>query len=504
MPAELQGEAVSKKLVELNPGFDGKLTPVVQGNFVKVLTVSSGHVSDLSPIRALVELTHLDCQSNSPNGLLSDLSPLSGMSLTVLDIQQTQVANLSPLKGMPLTRFDCTGTKVIDFTPLMGMPLIHLGCGSDLLSSLSSLKGIQLTSIRLGGSRVTDLSPLKGMPLDIVNLAYMPHLHDLSPLKGMQLTRLACQAAKVADLSPLEGMPLTYLNLLENPVSDLSPLKNLPLKELAFDFKLERDTELLRSIKTLETINGKPTTVFWKEVEEQQKGKKLGFQMPGFDQWAKNVQAMPAEKQVEAVSEKFVELNPGFNGKMTGWDGKDQPKIENGIVTEIRFVTDNVTDISPVRALVGLHALDCSGSTSGKGHLTSLGAIGDLKLKLLQIANNPELADLSPLRGMSLTVLACQGTRVSDLSPLTGMPLSDLRCFDTKVSNLLPLARLPLTNLDCGNTSVTDLLPLAECAKLQTLTLFRCKVTPAGVAALQTALPNCEIRWNDPAKLKSK
>ena len=50
-------------------------------------------------------------------------------------------------------------------------------------------------------------------------------------------------------------------------MSDLSPLKGMPLKELGCDFKPERDAEILRSIKTLETINGKPAAEFWKEFE---------------------------------------------------------------------------------------------------------------------------------------------------------------------------------------------------------------------------------------------
>ena len=33
------------------------------------------------------------------------------------------------------------------------------------------------------------------------------------------------------------------------------------------DFKFERDAEILRSIKTLETINEKPAAQFWKEAE---------------------------------------------------------------------------------------------------------------------------------------------------------------------------------------------------------------------------------------------
>ena len=62
------------------------------------------------------------------------------------------------------------------------------------------------------------------------------------------------------------------------------------------------------------------------------------------DAWLKQVAALPAEKQVEAVAAKLKELNPGFDGKVTH-------KIEGGVVTELSFVTDKVTDISPVRAL---------------------------------------------------------------------------------------------------------------------------------------------------------
>jgi hypothetical protein len=59
-------------------------------------------------------------------------------------------------------------------------------------------------------------------------------------------------------------------------MADLSYLRGMALKEIHLDFKPFRDTELLHSIKTLKTINGKPAAEFWKEVEEKQKGKKPG------------------------------------------------------------------------------------------------------------------------------------------------------------------------------------------------------------------------------------
>ena len=70
------------------------------------------------------------------------------------------------------------------------------------------------------------------------------------------------------------------------------------------------------------------------------------------DAWLKQVAALPAEKQVEAVVKKLKELNPDF-------DGKVKPKIDQGVVTEFSFDTDDVTDISPVRVLAGLKSLSC-------------------------------------------------------------------------------------------------------------------------------------------------
>jgi hypothetical protein len=35
----------------------------------------------------------------------------------------------------------------------------------------------------------------------------------------------------------------------------------------------ERDAEILRSLKTLQTINGKPAAAFWKQVDEQKLNK---------------------------------------------------------------------------------------------------------------------------------------------------------------------------------------------------------------------------------------
>ena len=162
--------------------------------------------------------------------------------------------------------------------------------------------------------------------------------------------------------------------------------------------------------------------------------KPLAFETSEFSAWVEVIAALSAEEQVVAVSQKLSELNPGFDGKLTDQSGNAAPRIMKGVVTELRFAADKVTDLSPVRALPKLNALSCF-SISGKGLLSNL----------------------SPLKGMSFTSLNFAGTRVSDLSPLHEMKLTTLSCFATRISDLTPLRGMKLRGLNCAATYVSDL-----------------------------------------------
>ena len=106
---------------------------------------------------------------------------------------------------------------------------------------------------------------------------------------------------------------------------------------LGYDNRAESDAAVLRSLKTLENINGKPVAQFWKEVEARQ---------AEFKEWLQLVPALAAEQQAAAVAAKLKERNPGFDGEV--WH-----QIEAGVVTEI-VNRSHVADVSPVRALVEL------------------------------------------------------------------------------------------------------------------------------------------------------
>src|SRR5262249_49164983 len=116
-------------------------------------------------------------------------------------------------------------------------------------------------------------SPLQKMPLTQLCCG-STRVADLSPLRGMALGKLYCDNTLVSDIRALEGMPLTVLWCHNARVRDLSPLRGMPLRELRCDFKPERDADILRSIKTLETINEQPAADFWKAVDAGAAGAK--------------------------------------------------------------------------------------------------------------------------------------------------------------------------------------------------------------------------------------
>jgi Leucine-rich repeat (LRR) protein len=307
------------------------------------------------------------------------------------------------------------------------------------LRELSDLKRLHLSPWpgQVGRGALADLGPLKGIALTTLNCANT-QVSDLLPLYGMKLESLYCNNTAVSNLLPLEGMPLATLNCSGARITDLSLLASLPLRELSCDFVTNRDSALLRGIKTLEKINGLPAAAFWMRLNVMQpvRSKSAGTTAAATplvvdDAFLRFVAVLPPEQQVARVMESLKQLNPGF-------DGAETHNIEGGHVTDLSFSSAGVKDITPLRALSRLRRLTCAGTNNAR-----------------------TLADLSPLKGTSLEYLDCSYSQVSDLTPLKGMPLQHLNCGASRVADLSPLRVAPLIHLNLWTTPVADLSSLA-------------------------------------------
>jgi hypothetical protein len=143
--------------------------------------------------------------------------------------------------------------------------------GMDLLRHWKNLTTLSLTGTRVGDAGLANCKHCPG------------------------LWRVYLEGTRVSDLSPLKGMKLAVLRVRGARVKDLSPLKGMPLEEISCDTKAGRDANFLRSLDTLETINDKPATEFWKESRRRRHSGREG---PGGEDLGEvpEVSVVPSER----------------------------------------------------------------------------------------------------------------------------------------------------------------------------------------------------------------
>lgn len=77
----------------------------------------------------ILQNTSTGLEARVTGAAASDLVPLAGLPLAVLDLHGTAVRDLQSLKGMPLRQLDLSGTAVSSWEPIYGLPLRELRVG---------------------------------------------------------------------------------------------------------------------------------------------------------------------------------------------------------------------------------------------------------------------------------------------------------------------------------------------------------------------------------------
>jgi len=207
------------------------------------LDLNSLPIHDLSPLEGMpLNWLALD------NTKVRDLRPLKGMPLTELKFNHTKVSDITPLKGMPLKSLRFDETQVADISVVRDMPLVRLDAAYTGVSDISLLRSKRLLSLDLGNTEVADITVLKGMPLEDLRLRNTK-VRDISVLEGMPLTYLDLSDIAVSDISVLKGMPLKILKLPQLNVTDYSVLAGMPLNVLDLSYTAISDLTVLRGIR---------------------------------------------------------------------------------------------------------------------------------------------------------------------------------------------------------------------------------------------------------------
>jgi Leucine-rich repeat (LRR) protein len=215
-------------------------------------------ISDISPLASLTSLIELNLGSNE----IGDISLLASfINLTLLDLGYNQIGDISPLANLTsLTSLILSDNQISDISPLANLTsLTELDLGANPISDISPLASLtSLIELTLGSNEISDISPLANLTnLTVLHLWEML-IRDISPLAGLtSLTELDLFYNQISDISPLSNLTsLTELDLYHNQISDISPLANLTsLTSLSLSDNQISDISPLASLTSLIELN---------------------------------------------------------------------------------------------------------------------------------------------------------------------------------------------------------------------------------------------------------
>jgi internalin A len=200
----------------------------------------NNRIEDISPLKGLTKLVHLNLNNSDKNGKINDISPLSSLTnLTRLELFANQISDVTPLADLTnLTYLFLWNNQISDVTPL---------------SNLTNLAWLDLTE-----NQIKDINPLAGLT-DLTTLSlWVNQVTDLRPLSNLTgLRMLVIAGNQINDIAPLSSLTnLTYLSASSNPVDDISPLARLTnLEVLWFDSCQMHNASLLSNLTNLTFLN---------------------------------------------------------------------------------------------------------------------------------------------------------------------------------------------------------------------------------------------------------
>ncbi len=392
-----------------------------------------------------------------------------GDILTVDLSNNRKLSNITPLTGLPINRLQLQNTNVTDFTPMNGMPLevLHVSTGSepdpptlkklplkeihfhgtprkDLKSirsitkalpslhlygfegaedyALGFLDNIDPTEwhLFLHGSDYIDLNLFLNVPLTRLTLVDS-EIYDITPLRQHELVTLDLTGTRVKSIRILKGKSLRYLALAGTDVRDLSVLKDMPLEFLDVQRTKVRSIDALRGSKIVHLNIGETDVTDYSVLRE-----------------------IPLQN---LYLDKMPIVDLSFLGRME----LIELSLSDTYVSDIRILKD-----------MPLQKLNLSGT-----RVRDISPLKRMRLSFLSLSNTP-VTNIDVVSAMPLRHLDISRTSVNDLSPLAGMNLTYLSVGHTQAGDLSPLDQMPLTNLSIeGCDLIQTLAPLSNCKNIQ-------------------------------------
>ncbi|WP_417395456.1 protein kinase domain-containing protein [Gimesia chilikensis] len=482
-------------------------------------------------LQDLLELKTLDAVSSSIDS--SGMEEIGGLrQLNFLNLSSSQIddSGLAHLSGL---------TKLKKFYAHMNPKITDKG-----VKSLSGMQELEVLTVGATGITDAGLKQLSGLEQLTLLAIYNTRISDdglghLTKLKHLNELELQLTPITDAGLKHLSSMKqLRKLNLKETKVTlkGIAALKQaLPKCKIESDFeaamldrspKTEREiAEWIIGLGGSVAVNGMsckqvanlPDEMFEitavalreSEFEDDQLAslanlKKLtGLYLDSSSISDTALTHLGKLQQLQRLNLAKTKITGAGLSSLGGIPGLTYLNLSESALTNV-----GLKNIGKLKQLVTLNIPTISGiDDTGLAHIAGL-----TNLQELYLHNNTQLTDdgIKHVQGMhQLTELTLANTGISDagMKYLSGMKdlekLHLANCQRLSDAGFEHLANLKkLKSLQLFLTPITDagLKHLYGLKKLEMLDLRDTKVTSAGIAALQQALPNCQITIDIPAK----
>ena len=496
-------------------------------------------IADISPLKALIDLTWLDLSNNNLGSIehlenltnlewlwlfntnINDVSALSKMSkLEQLSLELNFISDLSPLaklsnlkwiglsgnlitnsqklmleSALPNTGFnwpshifdDSQLSWIQDFVVWNQQPEPY--GGKEILQKVKEAIINKPNFLSIQAKEISDVSPMAG-------LIYLPtlildnnNITDISPLAGLNnLTGLSLGRNNIIDISSVASLNnVTTLNFYSNNITDISSVAGLTnLTSLSLSDNNITDLSPLAGLNSL-------TTLYLSNNNISDIKLLSGLTNLTYLDLIGNDSISISDRVIieNALPYTRVYWPESHNGK-SEWDEKynewlSEPEDFGGVevLERIKNAKANgyedlsiwgIKDLSPISDLTLLKTLTVSGDSQVK----NLQNLDRLRLLTRLFMDNANVEDLSGIESLiNLWLLKMDSNNISDLTPIKNLPkLSALYLKNNKISDLSPLSEsTTLESLYLSSNDVSDLSSISNITTLKNLDLSYNKIS---------------------------
>ena len=231
-PATVSTNSKEYKIVMTEEAISKVQNLNLTGNLPTLSWPGEHRIKDISGIEYFTGLKQLVLDKN----LITDLTPLSNLDLTVLDIRNNrELTNITPVQNLKnLHQLSVGGSNISDSSLDVISKctnLTKLGINScPNIKDISKLESLtKLQRLWIGNTSITsidvlkNLTELKELEMNNISIKNLEAIKDLTNLEG-----LYCSGCQISDVSPLANLTkLTTLKINKNNIENINVVSRL-------------------------------------------------------------------------------------------------------------------------------------------------------------------------------------------------------------------------------------------------------------------------------------